>query len=128
MVDGDAREPALAHALFQVGEGAVLRAVDAERDDGGLGFVGNQAGAFVDLHQAAGGGDAAFGEDHAVAAFGNFVHEPLEGDGFGGVEFVAIDQMQEDFGPPLLGDEGVDGEDGWPGRKAPRRRPSSKET
>ena len=40
-----------------------LEAVDADRHDHGVGLVGDQAGAVIDLHQAAGDGEAALGED-----------------------------------------------------------------
>ena len=60
----DLGEPAPPHLrLRQPRERRVLEAVDAHRHDQRVGLVGDQAGAVVDLHQAAGDGDAAFRED-----------------------------------------------------------------
>jgi hypothetical protein len=41
-----------------------LRALDADRNNDGIGLVGDHRGAVIDLHQRAGERDAAFREDH----------------------------------------------------------------
>ena len=52
-----------------------LRAVDANGHDHGVALVGDHGGAVINLHQAAGDGDAAFREDHQRLAARNEMHE-----------------------------------------------------
>ena len=62
--DRDLGEPAAAHLrAIQPRERRRLEPFDPHRHDHGVGLVGDQAGAVIDLHQAAGDGDAAFRED-----------------------------------------------------------------
>ena len=62
--DLDLGEPAPAHlAARQPAERRLLQPFDAHRHHLGIGLVGDQRGAVIDLHQAAGDGDAALRKD-----------------------------------------------------------------
>ena len=92
-------------------EGRRSRPVDPHRHDHGAGLVGDQAGAVVDLHQAAGDGDAAFGEDDQRLAALDGVDQRARRHRLGRIERHGAGELQERLHPPALGDAVVDGED-----------------
>ena len=92
------------------GQPGVAEAVDADGDEDGVAAVGDHAGAFVDLHQGAGGGDAAFGEDDQAGAGAGGLHHGLGAVGVHGVDGEDADGGEEGLGPPLAGGVDVDGE------------------
>ena len=110
--DGDLGEPAQPQLAPHAREGGVERTVDADREDTGLGHLGNGAGAFIDLHQRACHGKAAFGEDHHLAALLQLVHQHPERHGIGRVERDHVEQERGWLRPPFLHDMGIDGKAG----------------
>ena len=101
--DLDLREPLAAHlALGQPGERRLLEALDAHRHDLGVGLVGDHGGAVIDLHQAAGDGDAALREDDQRLAGLDRVDQRARRHRLHRVERHRVGQLQERLHPPAL--------------------------
>ncbi len=86
-----------------------MRAINAHRQNLGIGHLGNGAGAFVNLHQGAGDGDAAFGENHHALALFHGVNKGAERQGIAGINGGQIKQREGGLHPPALCHVGVDG-------------------
>jgi hypothetical protein len=107
---GDGRQAALPHLAAQAREMRILRTVDRDRQELGLGVLGDECRAFVDFHQRRAGRHAAFGKDHERAAVTQQVGERLDGAGVQGVEFVPVDETQQRAHPRSARGGGTDGE------------------
>ena len=106
------RPPAAAHLLArQPREERALEALDLHRQDHGVGLVGDEAGAVVDLHQAAGDGEAPLGEDDQRLAALDGVDQRPRRHRLCRIERHGAGDLQERAHPPALGDAVVDGED-----------------
>ncbi len=108
----DALEPAPVHlGAVQVGEARVLRALDPYRYDGCARLVGDEAGAVIDLHQAAGARDATLGEDHQRGAALHRLDQLAGGERPRRVERQRVHVADHGLHPPLAGPARVDRED-----------------
>ena len=106
------RPPAAAHLLArQPREKRALEALDLHRQDHGVGLVGDEAGAVVDLHQAAGDGEAPLGEDDQRLAALDGVDQRPRRHRLCRIERHRAGDLQERAHPPALGDAVIDGED-----------------
>ncbi len=103
-------KPAQPHLAAQPRKAGELRAIDAHRQDLGIRLVGDHAGAFIDLHQGAGDGDAPFREDHALPAGLNGADQRFRRHRVGGIHREGIHQRERRAYPPFVGHMGVDGE------------------
>ena len=83
-VDGDAGEAPLPAGVG--GEGQALRAAHVGSDDLGVGLVDEEAGAVEELHQGSRAREAAFREEHELAALGEEFCHVLHGVGRGVVD------------------------------------------
>ena len=85
--DRDLRQETAADLLAgEPREAGMLETVDLDRDDGRVAFVGDQAGAVIDLHQAAGNRQPALREDDQRIAAPDGVDERAHGYRLGGIE------------------------------------------
>ncbi len=110
--DLDLREPLAAHLpLGQPAERRLLQALDAHRHDLGIGLVGDHGGAVVDLHQAAGDGDAPFRKDDQRVAGLDRVDQGANRHRLQRIERHRVGELHERPHPPQLGDADIDGED-----------------
>ena len=115
--DGDFGKPALAELAAHSGKFGELRAINAHGQDLGIGHLGNGAGAFVNLHQGAGHGDAAFGENHhAIALFHGF-NQGADRQGIAGINGGEIKKREGGLHPPALCHMEIDGKSGAVGKK-----------
>ena len=89
-------------------EGCPFQSLDPYGDDIGISLVSNQACALIDLHQAAGDRQPPFRENHQRLAALDDVDEIAGGERLGRVHGVGIDQLQEGFHPPGLGNPAID--------------------
>ena len=106
------RPPAAAHLLARESrEERALEALDLHRQDHGIGLVGDEAGAVIDLHQAAGDGEAPLGEDDQRLAALDGVDKRPRRHRLCRIERHGAGDLQERAHPPALGDAVVDGED-----------------
>ena len=110
--DGDFRKPAAAHLrALEPAEDRRLRPVDAHRHHHGVRLVGDQAGAVIDLHQAAGDGDAAFREDHQGVAVAHRIDDVAHRKRLERIERHGAHDLEHRLDPPTLRNPHVDGED-----------------
>ena len=110
--DRDFRKQPAAHlAAFQAAEDRRLRPLDADRHHHGVRLVGDHRRAVVDLHQAAGDGDAAFGKDHQHIAVAHRIDEVAHRERPQRVERHGAHEFEERLDPPVLRHRHVDGED-----------------
>ena len=77
----------------------------------GVRLVGDHGGAVIDLHQAAGDGDAAFREDDQRIAGLDRVDQRARRHRLERIERHRVGELQERLHPPALRDADVDGED-----------------
>ena len=109
--DLDLRKPLAAHlSLRQPAERRLLQALDAHRHDLGIGLVGDHGGAVIDLHQAAGDGDASLRKDDQRVAGLDRVDQGAHRHRLHRVERHRVGELHERPHPPMLGDADVDGE------------------
>jgi hypothetical protein len=108
--DRDLREPALTHLALHPRERGILGAIEPHRDDRRVGLVGDHAGAVEHLHQRAGHGDAAFGEDHQRAPLAHRLDHGLGRHRVGRIDRKRMEQAEEGLDPPALRDVGIDRE------------------
>ena len=81
-----------------------LQAVDADRNDRGIGPVGDHAGAVVDLHQRSGQGNAAFRKHRQTAAAAHRFDHGANRHRTAGIDREDVDHVfQEPESPGLLG-------------------------
>ena len=107
----DLGEPAAAHLAFgQPGERRGVEAFEPHRHDEGVGLVGDQSGAVIDLHQAAGDGQPAFREDDQRLAAFDGVDQRARRHRLGRIERHRAGEAQERLDPPVLRHRAVDGE------------------
>ena len=71
----DFRERLQRHFTFEARERCVLHPVETYRQNHRIRFISNHAGAFIDFHQCACFGQAAFREDHAMLVFLDFLDQ-----------------------------------------------------
>ena len=110
---GDFGEPAPPHLLLrQPREPGRREPVEVDRHDHRARLVGNEAGAVIDLHQAAGDGETSFGEDDQRLAALHRVDQRARRHRLCRVERHGAREPQERPHPPALGDVVVDGEHG----------------
>ena len=125
----DLGKQAAAHLVAaEAGEKRRLQALDAHRHHHRVGLVGDQAGAVIDLHQAAGDGDAAFRKDDQRLAALTALISVRVAIGLVGSSGIGAGELQERLHPPALRDRAVDGEHRLAIRGTtapPRRRGSS---
>ena len=121
--DGDLGEPAQPQLAAHAREGRVERAVDPDRQHARLGHLGDGAGPLIDLHQRARHGEAAFGEDHHLAALLQLIHQHAQRHGVGRVDGDHVEQREGGLRPPGLGHMAVDGEARPLGQEGGEQRP-----
>ena len=110
-VQSNRREPAQAQLAAHAAETAELQSLDADRHDQRLRPVGDHRGAFVDLHQPAGAGHAAFGKDHQLApVVAHRLDHALHRIGRLHVHRKRLDRGEERLEVPLRGLRRMDGE------------------
>ena len=108
----DFREPFAAHlSLGQPAERRLLQALDAHRHDLRIGFVGDHGGAVVDLHQAAGDGDAALRKDDQRIAGLDRIDQGTDRHRLHRIERERARELEERLDPPQPRDADIDGED-----------------
>ena len=104
-------EPAPAHlSLGQSAERRLLQALDAHGHDLGIGLVRDHGGAVVDLHQAAGDGDASLRKDDQGFPAFDRIDQGANGHRLHRIERHRVRELHERAHPPLLRDADVDGE------------------
>ena len=109
----DPRKQAAVHLRAgEVGEARFLRPLDAYRYHRHAGLVGDEAGAVVDFHQAAGPRQAPFREDHQRRAALDLVDELARRERPRRVERQGVHVFDDRLHPPFLGELVIDGEDG----------------
>src|SRR5262249_25441279 len=91
-------------------EGRVLRAIDADGEDLSAREMGDDAWSFIDLHQGAGAGDAAFRKDDDLAAALQAVGERLERHRIGRIDRQEVEELEGGLHPPPISDMRIDGE------------------
>ncbi len=106
----DLREAPQPHLAAQPRERRELRAVDPYRDDRRIGLVGDHAGPVEHLHQRAGDGDAALGEDDERVALLHRTHHRLGRHRVGRIDRKGAEQPQRRLDPPGARDRGMDRE------------------
>ena len=110
--DLDLREPALARLPGRKpAEGSSLQALDMHRDDVSIGLVGNQRGAVIDFHQAAGDGDAALGKDDQRLPLLDDVDQRAGRHRLHRIDRDRTRQDQKRLHPPFLRDGDIDRKD-----------------
>ncbi len=120
----DLREELAPHlAAVEARERRLLEALDPDRHDHRVGFVGDEPGPVIDLHQAAGHGETPLRENDERLAGLHRADEGARAPRLGGVERHRAGEMQERLHPPALGNRAVDGEYGvlFEDRKRQRR-------
>ena len=116
---GKPLEPKLAaHAR----ERCELRTVDPDGQHAGFAHLGDGAGAFIDFHQGAGDGQAAFRENHHLAALFQLFHQHAQRHRVGGINRDHVEERETKARPPGFGDMGVDGETGAVGQEGREQR------
>jgi hypothetical protein len=111
--DRDLGEPFAAHLpLRQTAERCLLEPLDTHRHDLGIGLVGDHGSTVIDLHQAAGHGDAPFRKDDQRVAGLDRVDQRPHRHRLHRIERQSMGEFQKRLDPPMLGDAGVDREDG----------------
>ena len=109
--DGHLRKPAPAHLrAVEPRERRRFEPLEADRHHHRVGLVGDQPGAVIDLHQAAGDGDAAFRKDDQRVAVLHRVDQRARRHRLGRIERHRAGQLQERLDPPALRDAVIDGE------------------
>ena len=86
-------------------------AVDAHGHDHRAGFLRDQPGAVIDLHQAAGDGETPFRKDHQRIARLHGVDQRARADRLRRIERNGAREMQEGLHPPVSARCRIDGED-----------------
>ena len=110
--DGDLRKQPAPHLrALEPAENRRLRPVDAHRHHHRVRLVGDHRGAVVDLHQAAGDGDAAFGKDHQRIAVAHRIDDGAQRKRLERIERHGAHEFEERLDPPVLRHRDVDGED-----------------
>ena len=105
-------KPAPAHlTLLEPAERGLLQAFDAYGHDLGIGLVRDQGRTVIDLHQAAGDGDAPFRKDDQRIARLHLSDQGAHRHRLERIERHRLGQLHERPHPPQLRDPDVDGED-----------------
>ena len=120
---GDLGEPAAANlAAMQPRERRGVEPFEPHRHHEGVGLVGDQACAVVDLHQAAGDGEAPLREDDQRLAAFHRVDQGARRHRLGRIERHGAGEAQERLHPPVLRHRAVDGEHRVLGQQRQRQR------
>jgi len=98
--DAHLRQPALPDLAFEIGQTRVLGTFQTDRQNHRSGLVGNHARPFVDLHQGAGRGDPAFGENDRLAAALDEPDHRFNRRGAERVHLELVNERQERFEIP----------------------------
>ncbi len=110
--DGDLRKQPAAHLrAFQPAEDRRFRPVDAHRHHHRVRLVGDHRRAVIDLHQAAGDGDAAFRKDHQRIAVAHRIDDVAQRERLERIERHGAHEFEERLDPPVFRHRHVDGED-----------------
>ena len=86
-----------------------FEAVDAHGNDGRVGLVRDHRGAVVDLHQAAGDGQAAFRKDDERRAVLHGLDQVAHAERARWIDGVELRELQKRFHPPRLRHRRIDG-------------------
>ena len=121
--DGDFGEPALTNLALHPRKRGVLRPVQPDRHNRRIGLVGHHAGAIKHLHQRAGNGDAAFGEDHQHPPLAHSLDHRLGSHRVGWINRECLEQLEERAHPDRFGDVGVDRKGRLAGQKRAEHQP-----
>ena len=109
-------------AAMQPRERRGIEPFEPHRHHEGIGLVGNQPGAVVDLHQAAGDGEAPLREDDQRLAALDRVDQGAGRHRLGRIERHRAGEAQERLHPPVLRHRAVDGEHRVLGQQRQRQR------
>ena len=116
------REQASTDLAGQAGERRELHTVDAHGQKRGLGALGDDRGPFVHLHQRSGRRDAAFRKNDAGRAGFHRSDHRADGERVRRIDRQRVDEHEERLRPPLLRDQGVDGEDRIARQECPKQQ------
>ena len=107
--DGDLGKELRGEKSLDAAEGSALCAVDAHRQDLGIGHVGHGTGAFINFHKPTRHRDASLRKNHDTPAFFQMVDKAAQRHGIGGINGTQINQGKGRLYPPALGHLAVDG-------------------